>query len=148
MASKKLPATRSDVATATRGLRAEISKTARDLRTEIGNTKQELRAEISKTTQELKAEIGKTTRELSAVDKKLAVAVANLEARMTEQKTEIIDTIRGDIHEMRNAVLEFLNRTENDHRAMIVHGQALSDAQVQLKDHEGRISRLETRPSA
>ncbi len=58
-------------------------------------------------------------------------------------KKEDSPATKADIHRIMNAIDSFAKRSERDERARVLHGQALTQVQVTLKDHETRLVRPE-----
>jgi hypothetical protein len=54
--------------------------------------------------------------------------------------------IKSDIKRILNSIDAFAAKSLKYDRASTLHGQALTEAQVKLKDHDKRIASLESRP--
>lgn len=55
---------------------------------------------------------------------------------------------KNDINRILNAIDAFAGKSEDSHRAILLHGQILTEIQITLKDHGRRLTALESRPSA
>ncbi|MBI4376226.1 MAG: hypothetical protein HY549_07220 [Elusimicrobia bacterium] len=78
----------------------------------------------------------------------MAVLFANLEGKIFQIERRLEDmATKDDIGRVLSAFEVSAKRSEAFERAMLLHGQALTDAGFQLKDHEKRIGALELRPS-
>ncbi|HEX4048549.1 MAG TPA: hypothetical protein VH309_11970 [Elusimicrobiota bacterium] len=88
----------------------------------------------------------------SALDAKFTTITRNLAIEMTKSQDDIremksVMSTKADIDRVMSAISVFAARTEDHSRAIILHGQALTEATVALKDHNRRISALESRPA-
>ncbi len=129
------PATKADISL----LRAELA------------TKTELREAISllATKTELAAVKTELREDIARLDQKIdrvAVALVNTQADVREIRNDMATKMatKDDISRVLSAIDAFAKKSENDHNAVIRHGQILTDVQVGLKDHEGRLKTIET----
>jgi chromosome segregation ATPase len=133
-------------------LRGEVKEDIDGLRDElkgdIAALRGELTGEISASRGESKRDIAALRDELKGVDRTIRRDVAlrfdRVESELREMK-EVMAT-KDDINRVIAVVEGFAAKSNTYERAMVLHGQALTEAQVQLKDHESRIKTLETRP--
>jgi hypothetical protein len=122
--------------------------TRKELKEELVLTKGELRAEITQTKDELRAEIGEVRGRVDRVDAKvdrIAVKVVGLEVGMGELKTHMATlSTKDDISRLMGRMDDFVGALTAYDRGSVVRGAVLDDHARTLRDHEGRIGRLET----
>jgi hypothetical protein len=119
--------------------------TRKDIDNLAASTK-ELVAKIDARTKELAAKIDTNTKDLAevaATGRRTAVEVANIKAGLVEMKDLILTELRRTTRNIQEAAADFMARSEHDHRAVLFHGEGLTEVLVTLKSHEGRIQRLE-----
>jgi len=118
------------------GLRTEVG----GLRTEVGG----LRTEVGSLRTEVKADIeslrGETARLNSSVRR---LAIDNIDVRDELRELKGVVATKADIKHLVDAVESFAGKTQSYEAAKTLHGQVLTDVQVQIKDHERRIKGLE-----
>ncbi|OGR46421.1 MAG: hypothetical protein A2X37_07805 [Elusimicrobia bacterium GWA2_66_18] len=103
-----------------------------------------LKAELATKT-ELREEIKSVKTELTAQINRVAAAVVNTQADV--RRIEQAMATKDDISRVLKAIDAFAGKSESDHNAVVLHGRILTDVQVGLKDHEGRLNILaSTRP--
>jgi hypothetical protein len=90
---------------------------------------------------ELKEEVFSVRRDLSLEIVRLQSDVSGIRATMATLAT------KDDVNRILDAVDAFAGKAQNYDRASILHGQTLTEVQVQMKNHESRITALESRPS-
>jgi hypothetical protein len=85
-----------------------------------------------------------TKTDLDGVRRDLAIEIARTQADVREIK-EVMAT-KNDIKRVLDSIDAFAGKSLNYDRAAALHGQVLTEVQVQMKDHDQRIKSLETRP--
>ena len=75
---------------------------------------------------------------------RLSGAIVELQADMREVKSTM--ATKADINRIMSAIDSFAKRSEHDNRAVVLHGQTLTEVEVKLGDHEKRLARLESIP--
>jgi chromosome segregation ATPase len=81
-------------------------------------------------------------RKIDYVHKSLAVQIVKTQGELSELR-ETVST-KEDIRKVLGAIQDFAARAEAYGRIATAHGQALTDDQITLKDHERRLRRLES----
>lgn len=111
------------------------------------------KADISSLRTELKSDISllATKTELDRLDKKIdrvAAALVNTQSDVREIKNDMATKMatKDDISRVLSAIDAFAKKWDGQSNAVVLHGQTLTDVQVGLKDHEGRLKALEARP--
>lgn len=99
----------------------------------------------------LETNIGRLETDIVRLDAKIDSSVRRLAKEIVEVKTELHDlkdvvATKSDIKRLADAVESFSGKAQSYDAAKALHGQALTDVQVQVKDHERRIKGLEDRP--
>jgi hypothetical protein len=129
-------------------LRTEVKSDMQALRTELKGDNQALRAELKGDNQALKTELKGDNQALKTELKgdihRLSGAIIELQADMREVKSNM--ATKADVDRIMSAIDSFAKRSENDNRAMVLHGQTLTEVEVKLGDHEKRLARLESIP--
>lgn len=75
--------------------------------------------------------------------RRVAIEVVNVQADVREVKKNM--ATRKDIERVLGAIESLSAKTETAMRAIVLHGQVLTEVQVKSKDHERRIKSLEVR---
>ena len=120
------PATKTDITL----LRADLTLLGADLRAELAAkieplaTKAELRKDIAR----------------------VATEIVNLQADVREIRHDMATKLatKDDINRVLNAIDAFVKKSENNDKSVVLHGHVLTEVQVSLKDHEGRLKALES----
>jgi hypothetical protein len=99
----------------------------------------------------LAMDIGRLETGIGRIDAKLDSSVRRLAKEIVEIKTELGDlknvvATKTDIRRLVDAVEGFSGKAQSYDAAKTLHGQALTDVQVRIKDHELRIKGLDDRP--
>lgn len=147
-------------------LRADLNSARAELKTDIGAVKADLndvkadlgtmKADLDATRTELKAELDATRTELktdiSAVRTELRESVARLSLNIVNNQVEIREiksamATKDDIKRILDSIDDFSGKAVIYGRAAVLHGQAITELQVALKDHDRRLTTLETRPA-
>ena len=107
-----------------------------------------LKADISLLRVELKAELASKAA-LDRLDKKIdrvAAAVVNTQADIKEIRNDMATKMatKDDISRVLKAIDAFAGKSESAHNAVVLHGRILTDVQVGLKDHDGRLKTIES----
>ncbi|MEK7234692.1 MAG: hypothetical protein AAB268_12820 [Elusimicrobiota bacterium] len=128
------PATKADIAY----VKADIVAVRADMTA--------VRADIT----DVKADISllATKTELACLDKKIdrvAAALVNTQENVREIRNDMATKMatKDDISRVLSAIDAFTKKSEINDNAVVLHGRALTDVQVGLKDHEGRLKTLE-----
>ena len=144
----------SDAITST--LTHAINKAVGDLNREIepiaaglGRAQADIRE--MKTGMATKADLNLVRGAFGDLDRKIdrvAVEVVRNQADIREIKGVLATSIatKDDIGRVMTAIDSFAGKSQNAERAMVFHGQTLTEVEVKLKDYEQRIKTLETRP--
>ena len=87
---------------------------------------------------------------LDAKVDRIAVRVAKLEGDVADIRLTMATTMatKDDVRLILNAIDRFASRSEQDTNARVIHGQTLTEHAVTLKDHEARLTKLESAPGA
>lgn len=82
---------------------------------------------------------------IDGVDRTIARVAAEV-VRTQADVREIKETMatKSDINRILSAIDTFAFKTESHDRASVIHGQTLVEVEVTLKDHERRLSSLES----
>ena len=110
-----------------------------------------LKAELATKT-ELREGITLLDKKIDILDKKIdrvAVALVNTQADVREIRHDMATktATKDDINRVLKAIDSFAKKAESYDRAAVLHGHALVEVQVNLKNHEKRLKTLEsTRP--
>jgi hypothetical protein len=131
-----LPATQSDLD----NLRVAVKADVNSLRADFKSLRVEVKADIDSLRADVKTDIGR----LDASVRRLAMELIDVKTELREFKDVVVT--KADFKRLFDAVEGFAGKTQSYDAARILHGQALTDVQVQMKDHEGRIKSLEDRP--
>jgi len=126
------------------GLRSEMGEMRDGLRSEMGQMREELRGEMSQMKTELKGDIAHLDTKVDRLEgtvKRLAMDQVNMRAEMAT-KTDIY-RMENTIHGYQDAVLKFIEGAQAQESKIHVHWGAINQHETTLKDHEGRIRRLE-----
>ena len=113
-------------------------------------TKEDLKAFATKEDlKEVDAKVNTLDANVNTLDAKLnrvVVEVANLKGEVGEIRHTMATQMatKDDIRQILNAIDRFASRSEEDMKSRLIHGQALTEHAVTMKDHEGRIVKLET----
>jgi hypothetical protein len=91
-----------------------------------------------------KSDIGRLDAKIDSSVRRLAMEIVDVKTELSELKSVV--ATKTDIKNLVDAVVSFSGKAQSYDAAKIIHGQALTDAQVLLKDHERRIKGLEDRP--
>ena len=105
------------------------------LRSELKSDMQELRTEFKSDTQALKTELKGDIHRLSG-------AIVDLQSDMREVKSSM--ATKADVNRIMDAIDSFAKRSEHYDRSQVLHGHALTEVEVTLKDHEKRLVHLES----
>lgn len=84
---------------------------------------------------------------VSRLDKKIdrvAVEVVKTQGRMQQMEERINVKMDTRFNQVLGAIDAFAKKWEGQSNAVVLHGRALTDVQVGLKDHEGRLKTLES----
>jgi hypothetical protein len=92
-----------------------------------------------------------TQADIWRLDLKIDSSVRRLAKEIVDVKTELrelkgVVATKTDIKRLVDAVESFSGKAQNFDAARVLRGQALTDVQIQMKDHERRIKGLEDRP--
>ena len=87
----------------------------------------------------VKADIGR----LDASVRRLAIEIVDVKTELREFK-DVVAT-KSDLQRFIDAVEKFAGKAQSYDAAKVLHGQALTEVQLQVKDHEQRIKGLEDR---
>jgi hypothetical protein len=92
-----------------------------------------------------------TQADIARLDSKIDSSFRRLAIEILDVRTEVRDlksvvATKADIQRFVDAVENFAGKAQSYDAAKVLHGQALTDVQVQVNDHERRIKNLETRP--
>ncbi|MBI5624727.1 MAG: hypothetical protein HY924_13190 [Elusimicrobia bacterium] len=91
---------------------------------------------------ELRAAVQQLDQKLDASVHRLAKEIVKSQADVAEIKANM--ATKGDVQRIMSAIESFAGKAQTYDRASAVHGQSLTELQVQVKDHEGRIKNLES----
>ncbi|MFI5360732.1 MAG: hypothetical protein ACHQ49_02080 [Elusimicrobiota bacterium] len=131
------PATRADV----ENVRADLGSLLADVQKNLGGRIGGLHAEF-------KAEVGRLDAKIDSSVRRLAMQIVDVKTELREVKEFVVNDVatKTDIKRLVDAVESFAGKTQTYDAAVALHGQALTDVQMQQKDHERRIKGLEERP--
>lgn len=115
-AEANMPATRGDLSASMAMLRGELQGTANALRGELQAVAHRLAKEIVKTQGDIR----------------------EIREAMTGLAT------KDDVNRILGAIDSFAGKAQNYDRAAVLHGHALTELDFTVKDHEGRIKKLES----
>ena len=133
------PATQQDLRTLGRGLRNEIAAGRKDLTAveqRLDGRIDALRQDLSDLGQRLDAKIDATA-------KRLAIEIVTLQAN--GQRIESTMVTKDEFRQGLAVMTAIASRSDQEHKATLIHGQVLTEVQAELKDHEGRIHTLEAK---
>ncbi len=92
-----------------------------------------------------KADVAVIKTDVTRMDQKIdRVAVALVNIRADLQRIEQSMATKKDVERILGAIDAFAKKSENNDKAVALHGHVLTEVQVGLKDHEGRIKTLES----
>jgi hypothetical protein len=148
-AEASMPATRGELKATEALLRGELKATETLLRGELKATETLLRGEIKTTESVLRGEIQAAG---NALRGDLRTAVHGIAKEITQTQADISDirhtmeglSTKGDVDRILKAIDSFAGKAQNYDRAATLHGHSLTELQIQIKDHEGRIKDLES----
>jgi len=126
-------------------LDAKLDSRAQGLDDKIGALDVNLNAKIDALDVKLGAKIDGTNHRLDNVEattKRLAVSVVNLESDVREIKATMMT--KEEFRQGLATMTGIASRFDQEHRATLFQGEALTDVQVKVRDHEARLRRLET----
>ncbi|HAZ08774.1 MAG TPA: hypothetical protein DCZ01_09705 [Elusimicrobia bacterium] len=127
------------------GLRAEFTGLREELETKVTKTElSNLREEMKSEFKSVRAEMSTKT-ELSEARRELALAILDTNKRIDYLEGSLRTEMREGTSRVLQAIDAFTGKAQNSERAAVLHGQALTDVQVGMKDHERRITTLEAR---
>lgn len=140
------PATKADLETLRTEFKSDLKDEIRSLRTELKGDMESLRAESKSDREALRAELKgdnqSLKKELKGDIHRLSGAIVELQADMREVKSNM--ATKADINRIMSAIDSFAKRSEHYDRAQVLHGHALTEVDVTLKDHEKRLAHLES----
>lgn len=150
-----LPATRSDLESLRVAVKADfeivwtdVNADLDDLRagfkTDFGGLRSEVKADLDDLRTDVKADLGRLDAKLDSSVRRLAKEIIDGRTEFREFRAAAVT--KDDFKRLFDAVEGFAGKTQSYDAAKILHGQALTDMQVQMKDHEKRIKGLEDRP--
>lgn len=127
------PATKADISL----LRAEVAT-----KTELAGVKTDISL--------LMTDMADVKTDITRLDKKIdrvAVEVVKTQGQMQQMEERLNAKMDTRFNQVLSAIDTFAKKSEINGNAVVLHGRALTDVQVGLKDHEGRLKTLEsTRP--
>ena len=94
------------------------------------------KADVESAKSELRAEI-------AASSKRLALEIVKTNARVTSLEDSLRAEMSRNTDKILRAIDVFAGKSDSRERAVVLHGRVLTEVQVTLKDHEGRLSALE-----
>jgi hypothetical protein len=103
-----------------------------------------LRTEIKTDIQGLRVETGRMDAKIDSSFRRLAIEIIDVRTELRELKSVV--ATKSDIKRLVDTVEGFAGKSQKYDAATVLHGQALTDVQIQMKDHERRIKGLEDRP--
>ena len=118
--------------------KSDLSLLRTDLRAELLATKTELRAELLATKTELREDITRLDKKIDRV----ATGLVNTQADVRDIRRDM--ATKDDIKRVLNAIDAFAKKSENNDKSVALHGHVLTEVQVELKDHEGRLKTIES----
>ena len=130
------------------GLRTDFG----ELRTEFGvlrtDVKNEIETQVGGLRDEFKTEAGRLDAKIVSSVRRLAMEIVDVKTEVRELREVVANDVamKADIKHLVDAVDRFAGKSQSYDAAKILHGQALTDVQVQMNDHERRIKGLEDRP--
>jgi hypothetical protein len=112
------------------------------------NEKPATKADISLLRAELatKTELASVKTELTAQINRVVAALVSTQADVREIRNDMATKMstKDDVGRILSAIDAFANKSENQSKAVALHGHVLTEVQVGLKDHERRIKTLES----
>jgi hypothetical protein len=105
-----------------------------------------LRAELATKT-ELAAVKTELREDIVRLDKKIdrvAVEMVKTQGQMQQMEERINAKMDTRFNQVLSAIDSFAKKSENKNTAVTLHGSILTEVQVGLKDHEGRLKTLES----
>ena len=104
---------------------------------------------IDRLDQKLDQNISRLDGNISRLDQKIdrvVVEVVKTQSDIREIKHDMATKMatKDDINRILNAIDAFAKKSESDHGAVVLHGQVLTEVQVDLKNHEQRLKTLES----
>ncbi|MBI5208632.1 MAG: hypothetical protein HY927_01505 [Elusimicrobia bacterium] len=104
--------------------RGELHATMNAFRSEMKTLGDRLDAKIDRAQHSLAVEIVKTQSDVAAIKATMST--------------------KDDVRNIMAAIETFAGKAERYDRTAVFHGHSLTDLEVQVKDHEGRIKKLES----
>lgn len=136
------PATKADISILRTELKNDISLLATKTELREAISLLATKTELADVKTELKGDIARLDQKIDRV----AVALVNTQADVREIRNDMATKMatKDDISRVLSAIDAFTKKSEINGNAVVLHGQALTDVQVGLKDHEGRLKTLES----
>ena len=118
-------------------------------KTDLIQARRELSDELAqvRSTMATKHDLKCAVDELNGKISRVAMAVVRTQADVSEIKSTMATSMstKNDINRVLTAIDSIAGKTQDNNRAAIIHGQALTEDRVQLQNHERRIKSIETR---
>lgn len=135
-----VPATRADLERVWICVQTDIESSRVGVKADVENLRIDVKTDIAS----LRTEMGLLEAKIDSSVRRLAKEIVDGRAETRELK-EVVAT-KTDIKRFIDAVESFAGKAQSYDAAKVLHGHALTDVQVQMQDHERRITDLEARP--
>lgn len=122
-----------------------------------GDSKPSTKADVDKAVDSLRRELGTRMggfdqrmdgldHKIDRVHKSLAKEIVRVQADLREVKANM--ATKDDVRKILTAVQDFAGKAEAFGRTATLHGQALTEVSVSLKDHDRRLRTLESQSAS
>ena len=137
--------------------KTELTASMRKLDQKIDSTKTELTASMRKLDQKIDSSVERLDQKIDSsverLDQKIDSSVHRLAKMIVNNQMEIREinhsmaglATKDDINRIMNVLDSFTGKVQNYDRATVLHGHVLVEVETGLKDHEKRITTLESR---
>ncbi|MBI4667857.1 MAG: hypothetical protein HY747_01530 [Elusimicrobia bacterium] len=131
------PATKADIESFKKETKADLESFRKETKSDIESLKKETKSDLESFRKETKSDI-------QAFKSEITLAFLKHEQKNDRQFEKIENLILSTKSEILNAVDASAGQIKDTDRLQAMQGQHLYDHDKTLKDHEGRIKRLET----
>ena len=138
-----LAATKADIDEAV-GLLRESTKA--DLDEAIGLVRSDLKEDIGFVRRDLESKATKV--DLESMHRGLALQIERQQNEARASEDRMVQKMSSLNSQVMQAIDSFAGKAQNSERAMTLHGRELTDVHVGLREHERRITALESKPGS